>query len=145
MTETTGSAETEQDALARLIRHAWADEAFKARLLADPAEALQSLGGVIPADRRIEFYDDPAATLGSWSSITEGATTVLRVPIPARPEGGTASASELADIGGGNFLSDFLDWLDGPGGDAWIMNHGEPPIIFGGQAQGTGFEPAPGN
>ncbi len=90
-----------QDAFAQLIGRAWADESFKAELIAEPDAASAKLGVVLPEGVHVEFYDDPAASLGSWSRVIEGTDEILRVPIPARPDAGAASANELAGVGGG--------------------------------------------
>ncbi len=94
-----------------LVRRAWADEAFKAELIADPVSALQRLGVNVSDGHRVEFYDDPTATIGDWTSTTEGDTTIVRVPIPARPQGDTASTAELAEISGGSIWDDIESWF----------------------------------
>ncbi len=118
MSEIVNDAGAGQDAVTRLIQHAWTDESFRAALIADPSAALQELGVSISDDHRIEFYDDPAAALGDWNSLTEGSITVVRVPIPAQPDGDTASAAELAEISGGSIWSDIGSWFTPSPGDA---------------------------
>ncbi len=94
-----------KDAMARLIGGAWADESFKAALIAEPGTASAKLGVGLPQSVRFEFYDDPIARVGDWSTVGEGADGVLRVPIPARPSSGAASAAELAGVGGGDLIT----------------------------------------
>lgn len=87
------------DAMQKVIARAWADDAFKSELLSDPHAAFEELGVHYPDHYRLEFYDDPSASVGDWATVGKGQTAVLRIPIPPAPEGGVAD-DELAAIGG---------------------------------------------
>ncbi len=97
------------DALAQLVGRAWADESFKAELIAEPETASAKLDVALPEGLRVEFYDDPAANLGDWSRASEGASETLRVPIPARPGAAAASTTELAGVSGGVKVDDIVE------------------------------------
>ncbi|EIC22732.1 NHLP leader peptide family RiPP precursor [Thiorhodovibrio frisius] len=62
----------------QLINKCWADEAFKQRLLANPAKTLKDEGGEVPEGIRIQ--------------VVENTAEVLNLVIPIRP-------TELSDEG----------------------------------------------
>lgn len=87
-------------AMQKVIGRAWADAAFKAELISDPHAAFAEIGVHWPDHYQLEFYDDPSAKVGDWTTVGRGQTGVLRIPIPASPEGGAVSADDLAAVGG---------------------------------------------
>ncbi len=115
MARIADDAET-RNAVTQLIQRAWADEAFKVELIADTDAMLRRLGVRILVGHRIEFYDDPTARIGDWSSIERVTAMIVRVPIPARPEGEAVLSAELAEISGGGWLPNSLvNTLSGAG------------------------------
>jgi hypothetical protein len=58
--------------LGEIISRAWKDDAFRARLLADPASALEECGVEVPRD--VHLY------------IHENSTAEMHVVIPGRPD-----------------------------------------------------------
>jgi hypothetical protein len=74
------------------IARAWVDPTYKAALIADPAAKLAEFGVYFPDQYKLEFYDDPTARIGDWTSTGKNQTAVLRVPIPAAPPGGNVSS-----------------------------------------------------
>ena len=71
----------------QLVARAWADPAFKARLLADPATVLKENGVVVPAG--IEFR------------VVENTDTVIHLTIPLKPPPEELSEEELNRAAGG--------------------------------------------
>ena len=84
--------------VARVIARAWADEDFKAELIARPADILHGEGLVFPDRYDVEFYDDPGATPRDWHSVGRGSRAVHRFPIPSRPESATVNADALGGV-----------------------------------------------
>ncbi|MEC4593959.1 MULTISPECIES: NHLP leader peptide family RiPP precursor [Nitrospirillum] len=73
------------NAYGRVVAKAWADAAFKARLLADPAGTLAAEGVVVPPGVRLTLVEDSA--------------TIQTLVLPARPA--DLSDDDLAGIAGG--------------------------------------------
>ena len=88
------------EAMHKVIARAWSDDSFKAELISDPHSAFAALGVHWPDHYTLEFYDDPSAKVGDWTTLGKGQSGVLRVPIPPAPEGGRVSDDDLAAIGG---------------------------------------------
>ncbi len=88
------------DAMQKVIGKAWADSDFKASLISDPHATFAALGVHWPDHYDLEFYDDPSAKIGDWSTVGKGQTAVLRIPIPPAPADGVVSADDLAAVGG---------------------------------------------
>ena len=82
-------------AMQKAIGRAWADPAYKKQLLADPMKQLAELGVYYPDQYNVEFYDDPSAKVGDWTTTGKNQTATLRVPIPAAPAGGNLSTDDL--------------------------------------------------
>ena len=78
--------EQTKDALQRVITKCWEDEAFKARLLADPAATLAAEGVQIPEGVTVKVAVDAA--------------DVRTLVIPLRPTG-ALSDGELSAVAGG--------------------------------------------
>ncbi len=74
----------------QVVGRAWADDAFKQRLLAEPATTLQEYGLTPPAGRRIEIVEGAAST--------EGGETI-RLVLPAKPGAEELSEDELSSTG----------------------------------------------
>lgn len=89
------------DGMQKAIARAWTDDAFKQELIADPHRAFADLGVHFPDHVNLEFYDDPSAQPGDWSSIGKGDGLVMRVPIPPAPGDGALSAEDLEGVSGG--------------------------------------------
>lgn len=88
------------DAMQKVIARAWSDPAFKAEVLSDPVAAFAELDVHWPDHYEVEFYDDPSAQVGDWSTVGKGQQAVLRIPIPPPPDSGSMSDDDLAAIGG---------------------------------------------
>jgi hypothetical protein len=71
----------------KVIARAWSDETFKQALIKDPQPLLHAEGLYFPERYTIEFYDDPSASPGDWSSVGRGLAAVHRFPIPPCPHG----------------------------------------------------------
>lgn len=78
-----------------VIAKAWMDPAFKNELIAAPRSKLAQLGVHYPDHYQIEFFDDPSARIGDWTTLGKNQTAVLRVPIPPAPAGGNVSSDDL--------------------------------------------------
>ncbi len=75
---------------AKAIARAWADEAYKAKLLADPHSALAEAGVEIPE--------------GVTVKIVENTADIVHLVLPAMPaNAGELSADELDKVAGGVF------------------------------------------
>lgn len=88
------------DAMHKVIARAWADPSYKSELIANPHGAFAELGVHWPDHYKLEFYDDPSARVGDWTTLGKGQSGILRIPIPPAPESGQVSDDELAAIGG---------------------------------------------
>lgn len=82
-------------AMQKAIGRAWADPQYKKQLLADPTKQLADLGVYYPDQYNVEFYDDPSAKVGDWTTTGKNQTATLRVPIPSAPAGGNLSTDDL--------------------------------------------------
>jgi hypothetical protein len=78
----------------QIVARAWADDAFKQRLLADPARILQEYDLAPPAGLRIEVHEDP-----EWEP--PSTDEVLHLVLPARPSEEDLSEDDLCGVGGG--------------------------------------------
>lgn len=67
---------SEENSYAKVIAKAWADDAFRTQLLADPAAAFASEGVELPAGKNVVVNEDTA--------------DLINITLPARP-------SELSD------------------------------------------------
>jgi len=76
-------------AMGRLIAKAWSDDAFKQRLLADPARVAKAEGVVIPE--------------GSEVRVVENTDKLVHLTLPAKP---AELSDEPLDVGG--YLLDLL-------------------------------------
>jgi hypothetical protein len=81
----------QQDEQARawgsVVARAWSDEAFKQRLLADPAAVLRENGVDVPAGTQVQVH--------------EATSSVAHLVLPARPA--EISDEQLAAVAGGNY------------------------------------------
>lgn len=107
--ERAGGAATDQkddyqeevnDAMQKVIARAWSDPSFKSELISDPVSAFAELGVHWPDHYAVEFYDDPSAQVGDWSTVGKGQQGVLRIPIPPPPDSGSVTDDDLAAVGG---------------------------------------------
>ena len=71
---------------AEAVRKAWADPAFRAKLLADPRAALADEGAAMPAGLTIK--------------VVENTESVIHLVLPPRPSGGLSDAAMAAVTGG---------------------------------------------
>jgi hypothetical protein len=73
--------------IGQVVAKAWTDEAFKQRLLAEPAAVLQEQGVAVPAGTEVRVVED---------------TERLRhLVLPSRPAEGELSEEQLAQAAGG--------------------------------------------
>jgi hypothetical protein len=108
--------------MGQIIAKCWADEAFKQKLLADPATTLKAEGLVVPEGLTVKVVED--------------SDTVAHLVIPARPD--ELSDDALSAAAGGNYS--FTDpscneqinvcWRDCPG--ECYANRGWPPGTYWG-------------
>ena len=68
---------------AKVVAQAWADEEFKAKLLADPKAVLKAAGFEIPENIKL--------------NITEAKKGEVNLILPPMPEGSTGSVEELQE------------------------------------------------
>ena len=71
---------------AQAVRKAWADPAFRAKLLADPRAALADEGAAIPA--------------GLTVNVVENTESVVNLVLPPRPSGDLSEEALVAVTGG---------------------------------------------
>jgi hypothetical protein len=82
-----------QKAYGKIVAKAWADEDFKAKLLADPMTILEANGLAIPQDVEI--------------NVVENTDKIVYLNLPPEPAE-QLSEGELEKVAGGmNFLNDF--------------------------------------
>lgn len=75
-------------AYGRIVAKAWSNEAFKQRLLADPAAVLRAEGITVPA--------------GSELRIFENTDKVINLTLPAKPAVSELSDEQLQSVAGGS-------------------------------------------
>lgn len=78
--------------LAKVIARAWADDAFKKKLLSDPHAALKEIGIDVPASVELKVLEDTAGK-------------VHHIVIPPKPSSGDLSEEDLASAAGGGTTS----------------------------------------
>lgn len=85
----------QDDPVSTLILRAWRDEAFKKRLIADPAAAIKEAGLELPPDVSL--------------TVLEETDTQRYLVLPAKPEGGTLSDEALEGVtGGASFVVPYI-------------------------------------
>jgi hypothetical protein len=81
--------EQQTDAWGRIVARAWQDDAFKQRLLADPAAVLQEHGVRVPPGSKVKVIEDTAQ--------------VYHLTLPRNPDAaGELSDEDLAQVVGGS-------------------------------------------
>jgi hypothetical protein len=90
MTIETGESGSSVMQRAQLVAQAWFDPAFRARLLASPATALQEHGIVVPASAEVRVVEDT--------------DRIVYVHLPAQPATDTLTMAELAQVVGGKTI-----------------------------------------
>jgi hypothetical protein len=93
-------AEEVNDAMYKAIGRAWHDPSYKSELIAHPYKALADEGVHWPDHYQVEFYDDPSAHVGDWTTQGRGQTGLLKIPIPPAPAAGKVNEDDLAAVGG---------------------------------------------
>jgi hypothetical protein len=71
----------------QLVARAWADDAFKKKLLADPAGVLKEHGLIPPAGKQIK--------------VMENTDKMIHLILPAKPAAAELSEQELQSVAGG--------------------------------------------
>jgi hypothetical protein len=84
-----------EKAWGKMVAKAWSDQAFKARLLADPAAVLKEHGMEVPADVTIK--------------VLEHSAKVLHLILPEHPT--ELSVDELSQVAGGATASEVIQTL----------------------------------
>ncbi len=80
--------EQQTDAWGRIVAWAWEDDAFKQRLLADPAAVLQEHGVRVPPGSKVQVIEDTAQ--------------VHHLTLPRKPDAvGELSEEDMAQVVGG--------------------------------------------
>ncbi len=82
----------------QVVGRAWADDDFKRRLLADPAEVLEEYDLTPPAGLRVEVHEEPAAVPPSTED-------VLHLVLPVKPSQDELSEDDLCGVGGGGVFA----------------------------------------
>ena len=77
----------QQQQMGRIIAKAWADEAFKAALIADPVATLKAEGLPVPDGLKL--------------SVVENSATHLHIVLPPKPSEGEMSDEALGSVSGG--------------------------------------------
>lgn len=78
--------------IGRIVAKAWTDDAFKARLVADPAGTLAAEGVPVPD--------------GMTLAVLEDTDTLRHIVIPAKPDGVLSDAA-LDDVAAGSWFDGF--------------------------------------
>src|SRR5262245_6999877 len=92
--KTVMNAEQQNKVWSQVVAKAWVDDAFKRRLLADPAAVLQEHGVAVPPGVQVKVVEDT--------------DTVRHMTLPARPPG-ELSEEELARAAGGAYNQGLTD------------------------------------
>ena len=71
----------------QIVAKAWQDEAFKKRLLAEPASVLKELGVAVPADMTVKVIENTPKT--------------CYLTLPVKPSTDQLSAEDLERVAGG--------------------------------------------
>jgi hypothetical protein len=80
--------EQQTDAWSRIVARAWQDEAFKQRLLTDPAAVLLEHGVRVPPGSKVKVIEDTAK--------------ICHLTLPRRPDApGEIPEEDLAEVAGG--------------------------------------------
>ena len=79
------TSDQQAQAYGKIIARAWADPAFKAKLIADPSAVLTAEGGTLPA--------------GVSVKVVENTDTTFHFVLPAKPA--DLSDADLDDVSGG--------------------------------------------
>ncbi len=80
--------EQQNDAWGRIVARAWQDDAFKRRLLADPAAVLQEHGVRVPPGSKVQVIEDTAQ--------------VHHLTLPRKPDAARElSEEDMAQVVGG--------------------------------------------
>ena len=96
MTRETGQSRSNLAQHAQLVAQAWLDPAFRSRLLASPATALQEQGIAVPASVEVRVVEDT--------------DRVVYVHLPAQPATDVFTMEQLAQVvGGGKVKIDFSE------------------------------------
>lgn len=80
------------DKFAQITAKAWMDEAFKRRLLSEPATVLQEYGLEVPPGVRIKVMEDT--------------DTLVHLSLPPRPTDQELSEEDLTSVAGGLIVVD---------------------------------------
>jgi hypothetical protein len=83
---------TTTDTWAQVVARAWADEAFQARLVADPTAVLREAGVAVPAGLEVRVQE----TTGVPEATAHGAHLVL----PPKPPAGEIWEEQLTSVAG---------------------------------------------
>ena len=94
----------QQQQTGRIIAKAWADEAFKAALIADPVATLKAEGIPVPE--------------GLSLTVVENTSTHIHIVLPPKPPEGEISEDALGGVAGG-FSCFFVSCILGLGWDWW--------------------------
>jgi hypothetical protein len=94
----TMNAEQKSKKISQIVAKSWADEAFKKKLLADPAGTLKAEGVDLPAGMKVHAV--------------ENTSKVFNLVLPAKPT--TLSDADLEKVAGGALC--ISGGISGPGG-----------------------------
>ena len=83
----------------KIIARAWADDDFKARLLADAGPIVEEYGIGGLDHYHVKVIEDPNASAGDWHIQGRGKSATYIVSIPPRPSG-ELSDSDLENVAG---------------------------------------------
>jgi hypothetical protein len=77
----------------QIVGRAWADDAFKQRLLADPAAVLEDYDLAPPAGLRVEVHEEP-------TGVPPATDAVRYLVLPVKPSEEELSEDDLCGVGG---------------------------------------------
>ena len=101
------TAEEQSKKMDRLIARAWADDAFKRKLMSNPEETLKAEGVEIPGGKKVKVVENTEKLVhiipkvGREVRLLENTDEVVHFVLPVKPPEGELSDEVLDQVAGG--------------------------------------------